>query len=183
MPSTTLKKSLRWAEYALTAFLIAVAVFAVAEYATGTQPFYVVSDNPSSMSPAVNYGDLAVIYRTSFSSIGQGSIIAFHDPRGNPGIIVHRVVATLECDGVKCLATKGDNDATNPTVDPWNVTQGDYIGQVVIVLPYAGYLSPALWGFSGLYAALPVATIGVLVVLVGFLKRDSKDRKKEGANE
>jgi signal peptidase I len=174
------KGVLRLAEYAGTALLILLSAFAVAEYATGTQPFYVVADSPSSMSPAINYGDVAVIYRTSFSNLGPGSVIAFHDPRGNPGIIVHGVVATLSCGGAKCLATKGENNATNPTTDPWNVTQSNYVGQVILVVPYVGYMSPALWGFNGIYALLPIATVVLVVLLVFVLRQGPKgDDKKE----
>jgi signal peptidase I len=163
----------RVAGYAVTVFLIGVAVFSVAEYAQGTQPFYVVTDSPSSMSPTINYGDLAVILRVPFSSVGPRSIIAFHDPRGDPGIIVHGVVATLDCGGAQCLVTKGANNATNPTIDPWNVTQSDYIGKVILVVPYLGYVSPALWGFTGLSALLPVSTAAVLILLVGVMRRRS----------
>jgi signal peptidase I len=179
--TTSVKRVLRLAEYAGTALLILVSAFAVVEYVTGTQPFYVVTDNPSSMSPAISYGDVAVIYRTSFSSLGPGSVIAFHDPRGNPGIIVHGVVATLSCAGAKCLATKGENNVTNPTTDPWNVTQSNYIGQVILVVPYVGYVSPALWGFNGVYALLPIATVVLVVLLVAVLQQDPRgDDRKEG---
>jgi len=175
-----LKRVKRLASYALTGFLISVCVFAIAEYATGTQPFYVVDDNPSSMSPTLNYGDVAVIYRTSFASLGVGSIIAFHDPRGNPGAIVHRVVSVVECRGTKCLVTKGDNNVTNPTTDPWNVTEDDYIGRVVLVVPHLGYISPALWGFNGMFALLPISTVGIAVALIGWVRR--KPLPQEGAD-
>jgi signal peptidase len=166
--------------YAVTIFLISVAVFALVEYATGTQPFYVVSDNPSSMSPTLNYGYVAVIYKVPFSSLGPGSIIAFHDPRGNPGIILHRVVSVLTCDGAKCLVTKGDNNVTNPTIDPWNVTQSDYVGEAVLVVPYLGYISPALWGFSGAYALMPVSAIVAAVLLMDITPQKPEKELKVG---
>jgi signal peptidase I len=163
----------------VTVLLIAVCVFAVAEYATGTQPFYVVLDNPSSMSPTLNYGDVAMIYKAPFSSLGPGSIIAFHDPRGNPGIIVHRVVAVMTCGGAECLVTKGDNNATNRTPDPWNVTQNDYIGQAILIIPYLGYISPALWGFNGVSALLPVSTVAIAVVLISVMQRKPEERERK----
>jgi signal peptidase I len=176
--TTPLRRVARLASYIVTILLIAVCVFAVAEYATGTQPFYVVADNPSSMSPTLNYGDVAVIYKAPFSSLGPGSIIAFHDPRGNPGIIVHRVVAVATCGGAECLVTKGDNNATNPTPDPWNVTQSNYIGAAVLLVPYLGYISPALWGFSGMSALLPVSAVVIGLILV-----DVMQHKPEGHGE
>ena len=163
----------RYVSIALTLLLMGVLAFAVLEYATGTQPFYVVGDSPSSMSPTLNYGDVAVIYKAPFSGVDPGSIIAFHDPRGNPGIIVHRVVSLAECGAEACLVTKGDNNATNPTADPWNVTQADYDGKVVAEVPYLGYLSPALWGFGGASALLPVSVAVIAPALVGVVRRIS----------
>ena len=157
-------------------------MFTIAEYVTGTQPFYVVSDSPSSMSPTLNYGDVAVILKSPYSGIGPGSIIAFHDPRGDPEILVHRVVSLVECGGEECLVTKGDNNATNPTIDPWNVTQGDYIGRVVVVVPYVGYLSPALWGFSGASALLPVSVAVIAIALVSVVRRPTT-KQVEGETE
>jgi len=180
MKNFKLKRVTKAVGYAVTLLLIGVCVFALVEYATGTQPLYVVSDSPSSMSPTINYGDVAVIYRVPFSSLGPGSIIAFHDPRGNPGIIVHRIVSVLSCDGTRCLATKGDNNVTNPTIDPWNVTQSDYIGEAVLVVPYAGYLSPAFWGFSGLTELMPISVVGIAVVLIGVLRQKPKEQEALG---
>jgi len=177
-----LGKCIRVAGYIVTILVICVAAFALFEYASGTQPFYVVSDNPSSMSPTVNYGDLAVIYKAPFSSLSPGTIIAFHDPRGNPGIILHRIAAVLSCSRAVCLATKGDNNATNPTVDPWNVTQGNYVGQAVLIVPYLGYVSPALWGFSGTSALMPVSVIALVAVLVrAATTPEPKERRDGGA--
>ncbi|HMD78816.1 MAG TPA: signal peptidase I [Nitrososphaerales archaeon] len=144
--------------------LVGLSAFGVVEYAMGTQPFYVVTDNPSSMSPTINYGDVAVLYKAGFSGVGPGAIIAFHDPRGNPTIVVHRVVKVVNCGDATCLVTKGDNSQTNPDDDPWNVTQADYVGSVILVVPYVGYISPALWGFNGYYALLPVSILGIAFV-------------------
>ena len=180
MGGTTRNRLFRWGEYAILAYLIGAAAFAVAEYATGTQPFYVVTDNPSSMSPTLNYGDVAVLYRGGFSGITPGTVIAFHDPRGNPSVIVHRVVSVVSCGAATCLTTKGDNRQTNPVSDPWNVTQADYIGSVALVVPYLGYISPVLWGFNGYYALIPVS-----FVLIGFVYWDfqSKSRKRMTGGE
>ena len=172
------KRLARWTSRAFTVVLIGVAVFALVEYATGTQPFYVVADSPSSMSPNVNYGDVAVIYRVPFSSVGVGTVIAFHDPRGNPGIMIHRVVSSESCPGGICLQTKGDNSATNPTQDPWNVTADDYVGEAVVVIPALGYISPSLWGFSGAAALLPVSTLGVALVLASMMWRSFLGEKR-----
>jgi signal peptidase I len=158
------KKGMKYAEYAGFTVLIGLTVYIVANLAFGVQTIYVVSDYPSSMSPTINYGDLVLTFPTSFTSLHVGDIIFFHDPRGNPGVIVHRIVSVTSCGGMMCVQTKGDNQATNPTPDPYKVTANDYLSQVVLVIPAIGYLSPALWGFRGLTVLIPFS----FIVLVGF---------------
>jgi signal peptidase I len=157
-------KGLKYTEYAAVTVLIGLSAYVAVNLALGTQTIYVVSDYPSSMSPTINYGDLALTYPTPFTSLHVGDIIFFHDPRGNPGTIVHRIVSVGTCGGVMCVQTKGDNQVTNPTPDPWNVTAKDYLSQVELVVPAVGYLSPALWGFRGLSVLIPFS----FIVLVGF---------------
>src|SRR5271157_3805225 len=93
--------------YAVTGALIGLVAFGGAQYAFGGLPFLVVGDNPSSMSPTINYGDLTVNYVAPFSSLRVGDIIAFHDPRGNPGVVVHRIVAQAKCGTGLCFVTQG----------------------------------------------------------------------------
>ncbi|MEM3670462.1 MAG: signal peptidase I, partial [Thermoprotei archaeon] len=146
-------------------------LFSAVDFAMGVPPFYVVSDNPSSMSPTINYGWIVVIYRVPFQQLHAGDIIVFNDPRGNSGVIIHRIVSANDCNGQLCFSTKGDNNRTNPTPDPWNVTQNYYIGEVIAIIPYLGYLTPALWGFRGLTALLPVTFVILLVALLLVAKR------------
>ena len=162
------RKGLKYAEYGAVTVLLVLAVYVGANYAFGVQTVYVVSDNPSSMSPTINYGDVALTYRTAFPSLHVGDMVFFHDPRGNPGIIVHRIVSEGTCGGEVCYRTKGDNNVTNPTPDPWNLTASFYLSQVVLVVPAVGYLSPAFWGFRGLDVLLPVAFVLLVVFFVAY---------------
>ena len=167
-----LRRYVKYVGYAFKLLILGVMVFSVVEYVQGIQPFYTVSDNPSSMSPTINYGDAVMVYRAPFDSLQAGDIIIFNDPRGNVGATIHRIVA-VEDDGSGStyILTKGDNNVTNPVIDPWKVTQQYYLSKVLIVLPLVGYTSPALWGFSGLSAFLPITLVVVFVVLIGSLKK------------
>jgi signal peptidase I len=146
--------------------LLVLSAYVGANYAFGVQTIYVVSDNPSSMSPTINYGDLALTYPTSFTSLKVGDIIFFHDPRGNPEVIVHRIVSVGACGGQLCFGTKGDNSITNPAPDPWNVTAPYYLSQVALVVPWIGYISPAFWGFGGVLVLIPLAFVALLAFFV-----------------
>ncbi len=162
------RRGLRYAEYVAVTALLVLSAYVGANYAFGIQTVYVVSDNPSSMSPTINYGDVALTYRSSFSNLHVGDIVFFHDPRGNPGIIVHRIVWSGTCEGQLCYHTEGDNKVTNPTPDPWNLTAPYYLSQVILVVPAIGYLSPAFWGFTGLYVLLPVAFVALVLFFVAY---------------
>ena len=166
--NTKYRKWLKYTEYGLVTALLVLSIYVGANYALGIQTVYVVSDNPSSMSPTINYGDLALTYRSGFSSLHAGDIVFFHDPRGNPGIIVHRIVSQGTCGGQLCFQTKGDNSVTNPTPDPWNLTEPFYLSQVILVVPAVGYLSPAFWGFRGLEVLLPFAFVLLVVFFVAY---------------
>jgi signal peptidase I len=163
--------------YALSVALIGLVVYGGFQYALGGLPFLVVGDNPSSMSPTINYGDLTVNYLEPFSSLGPGNVIAFHDPRGNPGIIIHRIVSETSCGTNTCFITKGDNNATNAVPDPWYVSQQDYSGRVILVIPYVGYVSPTLWGFRGGLILLPLSFVFLLVLFLSVERSTSKETK------
>lgn len=165
------RRFLRFLEYALMLVLVGLAVFGAVEYALGGMPFLVVNDNPSSMSPTINYGYLTVNYVAPFNTLKVGDIIVFHDPRGNPAIITHRIVGVTDCGAQECFLTKGDNNATNPSPDPWAVARSDYISEVILIIPYLGWLSPELWGFRGYQVLLPLAFFFLLVLLIGVLAR------------
>ena len=173
------KQALRYVEYTLTLLLFVFAAYAAVEYASGTQPIYVVSDYPSSMSPNMNYATIGVIYHASFQSLKVGDIIVFQDPEGYPVTIVHRIVAIVQCGSGQCLETKGDNNVTNPTRDPWYVNQADYKGQVVLIIPYLGYISPTLWGFRGGYVALPLIFVAFVFVLLFYMLEQRSQSKTD----
>ncbi len=172
------KKILRYAGYASTVLILAVLIFSAINIVQGVQPFYAVSDNPSSMSPAMNYGDVALAYKVPFNDLHVGDIIIFKDPRGGPQTIVHRVVAIeMDASNSTYLVTKGDNGVTNPTNDPWKVTQKDYLSKAIVVVPLVGYLSPALWGSS----APVIFAIIIAIILIAYFFYPKK--KKEGSEK
>src|SRR5271157_525025 len=161
--------------YALSVALIGLVVYGGVQYAFGGLPFLVVGDSPSSMSPTINCGDLTVNNLEPFNALSVGNIIAFHDPRGDPGIIIHRIVSRTTCGMETCFVTKGDNNATNAVPDPWDVSQKDYAGRVILVIPFLGYASPTLWGFRGGLILLPLGFVFLLVLFLSVEKSAGKE--------
>ena len=176
------KRALRYAEYGVVTVLIVLSAYVAVNYALGVQTVYVVTDYPSSMSPTINYGDAALTYKAPFTSLHVGDIVFFHDPRGNPGVIVHRIIGEGTCGGQLCFQTKGDNNSTNPSADPWNLTAPYYLSQVILVVPAVGYVSPAFWGFKGLLVAVPVSFVALLAFFVAYgrkIQREETSVKRE----
>ena len=110
--------------------------------AFGTEnPFYVVSSG--SMIPTLNVFDVIVVNgNIPFDHLKVGNIIVFHAPAENL-VIVHRVADILSQNPLT-IRTKGDaNPGSIPGID-FPITQKDYIGKVVYVIPQIGYVTRIL---------------------------------------
>ena len=103
-----------------------------------TNPFYVVASG--SMIPALEVHDLLIISaHESFDEVMPGEIIVFNRPSDNNRVIVHRVTAILDEDP-RTIRTKGDaNPASIPGTD-FPITEENYLGTVVNVIPQVGFL-------------------------------------------
>lgn len=117
--------------------LLAVWVGLMIVFGT-TNPFYVVASG--SMVPALEVHDLLVISaHESFDDVVPGEIIVFNRPSDNNRVIVHRVTAILD-DDPHTIRTKGDaNPASIPGTD-FPITEENYLGKVVNVIPQVGFL-------------------------------------------
>lgn len=82
-----------------------------------------------SMEPVLNEKCLLLVRALPFSSLKQGDIILFHNPEGK--LIVHRVWQVSKPQG-HVILTRGD--ANNGALDPWYVTEGQYVGTVIGII-------------------------------------------------
>lgn len=119
-------------------------------FALGFPPkFYVVVSE--SMIPTLRTGDAILISSddatcSTFNCLKVGDIIVFEpnsrSKDSQPGeIIVHRVQAIgLDADNQRVLRTKGDaNPNSIETVD-YPITENQYVGKVIYVIPYLGVI-------------------------------------------
>ncbi len=178
-----MRSYLKYLNYGFAVVILGLLIFSAFSYAKGTPPFFVVSDNPSSMSPTIDYADAVVVYKASFDSLEVGDIIVFKDPRGVPTTVIHRVVAVNTSGSATFLLTKGDNDLTNPTIDPWQVTEEDYISKVVATIPSAGYISPSLWGSGWVLVAMGITALALVVLLFGPKKEPTESTEATQAEK
>ncbi len=96
------------------------------------------------MKPALEVYDVIVTQgHVPFEDIETGDIIVFNRPSDHNRVIVHRVVSIID-DDPKTVRTKGDtNPASIPGTD-FPITDEEYIGKVVYVLPQLGYVTQIL---------------------------------------
>lgn len=132
-------------------------------------PFYVVSSG--SMVPYLNVFDVLVVQGNEpFENIKKGDIIVFDRPSGHDRVIVHRVNEILN-DEPRILRTKGDaNPASIPGTD-FPITEQEYIGKVVYIVPQIGYVTRIL---------TPPINYIIIAVIVGIMiiKQFGKSRSK-----
>ena len=152
--------------------VVAVAVIWIGlqVYFGASNPFYVVSSG--SMYPELKMFDIIVITgHKAFDDVKVGDVIVFDRPRDHNKVIVHRVVAVVD-DDPRTLRTKGDNNQSSIPGTDFPITEKEYTGTVVHVIPQVGYITKILQ---------PPINYIIIAVIVGIMiiKQISKNKKKK----
>jgi signal peptidase len=154
--------------------IVAVGVLVIwigLQTAFGTQnPFYVVASG--SMIPVLQVYDVLIVQGyVPFEDIEVGDIIVFNRPSDHNRVIVHRVVSVID-DDPKTIRTKGDaNPSSIPGTD-FPITEEEYIGKVVYILPQVGYVTQLL---------KPPVNYIIIAVVIGIMivKQITKKKKQK----
>ena len=126
----------------IVAVCVAVLWIGLTAYFGAQNPFYVVSSG--SMYPELAMHDIIVISgHMLFEDVKIGDIIVFDRPKDHDRVIVHRVVAVVD-DDPKTLRTKGDNNQRSIVGTDYPITEKEYIGTVVYVVPQVGFITQIL---------------------------------------
>ena len=121
---------------------VAVIWIGLQAYFGAANPFYVVSSG--SMYQQLSMYDIIVITgHAPFEGVKVGDIIVFDRPKDHDKVIVHRVVAVID-DDPKTLRTKGDNNQASIPGTDFPITEQEYKGTVVHVIPQVGYITKVL---------------------------------------
>jgi len=154
----------------IVAVCVAVLWIGLTAYFGAQNPFYVVSSG--SMYPELAMYDIIVISgHTLFEDVKIGDIIVFDRPKDHDRVIVHRVVAVVD-DDPKTLRTKGDNNQRSMVGTDYPITEEEYIGTVVHVIPQVGFITQILQ---------PPINYIIIAVIVGIMiirQVYRKDKKK-----
>jgi len=154
----------------IVAVCVAVLWIGLTAYFGAQNPFYVVSSG--SMYPELAMYDIIVISgHTLFEDVKIGDIIVFDRPKDHDRVIVHRVVAVVD-DDPKTLRTKGDNNQRSMVGTDYPITEKEYIGTVVHVIPQVGFITQILQ--PPINYIIIAVIIGVMVIRQIY----RKDKKK-----
>ena len=173
--------------------IVTIGVLVIAfglHIALGTgNPFYVVASG--SMIPELQVYDVIIVqgdcfdlwgilnhedcikfdWYTQFEEIAIKDIIVFDRPSDHNRVIVHRVVAIIE-DTPKTIRTQGDaNPGSIPGTD-FPITQKEYIGKTIEVVPQIGYITQLIK--PPINYVIIVIVIGIMIVKQFTKKKDKK---------
>ena len=154
----------------IVAACVAVIWIGLTAYFGAQNPFYVVSSG--SMYPELAMHDIIVISgHMLFEDVKIGDIIVFDRPKDHDRVIVDRVVAVVD-DDPKTLRTKGDNNQRSIVGTDYPITEKEYIGTVVHVVPQVGFITQILQ--PPINYIIIAVIIGVMVIRQIY----KKDKKK-----
>jgi len=153
----------------IIATCVAVIWIGLTAYFGAQNPFYVVSSG--SMYPELAMHDIIVVSgHALFEDVRIGDIIVFDRPKDHDKVIVHRVVAVVDDDPLT-LRTKGDNNQNSMVGTDYPITEEEYKGTVIHVIPQVGYITKILQ---------PPINYIVIAVIIGIMiiRQISKNKKK-----
>ena len=169
MTSRSIKNIIK--DIVIVAVCVAVVWIALQVYFGTPNPFYVVSSG--SMYPELAMYDIIVVTgHASFEDVKVGDIIVFDQPKDHKKVIVHRVVAVVD-DDPKTLRTKGDNNQASIPGTDFPVTEEEYIGTVVHLIPQVGYVTKILQ---------PPINYIIIAIIIGIMiikQISARQKKKE----
>ena len=126
----------------IVAVCVVVIWIGLTAYFGAQNPFYVVSSG--SMYPELAMHDIIVISgHEPFEDVKVGDIIVFDRPKDHDRVIVHRVVAYVDDDPLT-LRAKGDNNQNSIVGTDYPITEEEYKGTVIHVIPQVGYITKIL---------------------------------------
>ena len=158
----------------IVATCVAVIWICLTAYFGAQNPFYVVSSG--SMYPELAMHDIIVISgHALFEDVKIGDIIVFDRPKDHDKVIVHRVVAVVDDDPLT-LRTKGDNNQNSMVGTDYPITEEEYKGTVIHVIPQVGYITKILQ---------PPINYIIIAVIIGIMiiRQISKNKKEALVNQ
>lgn len=151
-----------------TGLIVAVILLCSLLVLPGVFGFHMYNVISGSMEPKIKVGSLIYIQETEPEVIEKKDIIAFYSSIEEGSIITHRVVKNNVVSGT--FTTKGD---ANQEKDPTPVPYDNFIGKVVLTIPYLGKVLAVMTSFYGKVGAASIILLGAVLNLIGFRLRET----------
>ena len=158
---TALRRGIDLVLAALVVVVLAVGLTAFLAPAGGGR---LLAIHSGSMTPSMDVGSLALVLPAAPASLATGDVVTVTLDGGT--ILTHRIDAIVEQDDRRMFRLKGD---ANAAADPVLVLPDQLVGEVVLTLPWLGYLLAMMSVPIGVTALL---SIGGLLVTAGWLLDD-----------
>lgn len=145
----------------VTALIVLLGVLALLLWGVrlfGMEAFVVQS---GSMEPVHSVGSLVYVIKADAAALEVGDVITFRMTDGSRG--THRIVELVESNGAVAFRTKGD---ANKMTDNALVMPEDIIGKALFSIPYLGYVVAYIQQPPGIYAAVAVVAVLLLLMLL-----------------
>lgn len=169
----TVKKVWDGVTTVLVGIVVVLAILLVGARLVGFQVFTVLS---GSMEPTYHTGSLIYVKEVDYTEIEPGQVITFMLDEDT--VATHRVVEVVPDENdatVLRYRTKGDaNDAEDGSL----VHYKNVIGSPVFTIPYLGYFANYIQNPPGMYIAISVGAILLMLVFLPDLLFDDEDEKE-----
>lgn len=170
-------------EYVIFAILLIITLyFLIGAFSSGLTYKFVVIDNadPNSMYPTYQQGDIFIIKKLAPNAYSLGDVIVYQ-PRGNNGLIIHRIIDKYLVDGTYYYQVKGDDPVTNALPDPFgekiNFINADQIlGKTTVKIPFLGHYSLAIQRNTAFQ--LTMLAIGIAFAISVFTSKEEEKEKE-----
>lgn len=168
---STIRKIWDAATAVLVCLVVAFAGLLVGPKLFGLEVYIVLS---GSMEPEYPTGSVIYVQETDVEALDCWDVITFR--LSEKTVATHRIIELVEEDGQTKYRTKGD---ANEIHDETLVTKAQVIGKPVFCVPYIGYAVNYIQRPPGLYTAISVGAVMLLLLLLPDLLFGEEPKKKQ----
>lgn len=168
------KRIWNWVSGILVGIVVLLAIALVGVRLVGLKPFVVLS---GSMEPVYHVGSLIYVKSVDYKQLQVGDPITYMISEDT--VVTHQIIEVLvdeeDPDTIRYFTQGVANDVPDGT----SVHYKNIIGKPVFSIPYLGYVSNYIQNPPGMYVAIAVGAILILLVFLPDIFADDKKKTEE----
>lgn len=173
--SKAIKRIWNWISGILVGIVVLLAIALVGVRLVGLKPFVVLS---GSMQPVYDVGSLIYVKSVDYKTLQVGDDITYMI--SDDTVVTHRIIEVLVDEEDPETIRYFTQGIANDVPDGTSVHYKNIIGKPVFSIPYLGYVSNYIQNPPGMYVAIAVGAILILLVfLPDIFSDDEKEKKKD----